>query len=484
LFLFQDTCQISSLFSNSITYCSGDYNILNDDKSDYDFTWSPLLGPSSAVSSNFLDVSNAFKYTKSLSISSYPMSGVYTEYLGGGYVYKMNGNASEILGNFTFLEQNNWIDRQTRAVFLEFNVYNPNIKMFAYCYVLFEFLPIGTIVKSYRFSPMTLFDDRTSLYSFGTVCAVIYMVMICILTMKQIYCIKVHKMRYFKRMWTYLDLTLIAFSFAAFSIWLYRVWEALSIMEKLSTKKKMVNLQMLAYWDDILASMLAFCTSLGSLKFFRILQFNRSIQTLAKAFEIGFGKIAGFIFIFALLCFSWLQIGYVIFSDRIIGFSTFVKTIETGFLLLLGKFQLEEMMQANPFWTILFHSTFNICMVFILLQLFLTLIGHSLSEAKKDERKSDPLQMEDFIYQKLASVFEKLKNKLINENDQSELKDHERKMKESLAQKDLYRDATDLFASKTDQIILRFEEFQSHYPKDSKTQKSDKSQWLFNICYI
>jgi hypothetical protein len=63
------------------------------------------------------------------------------------YVYKMSGNALELASNFTFLDQQNWIDRQTRAVFVEFNTYNPNIKMFSYNYLLFEFLPTGSILK-------------------------------------------------------------------------------------------------------------------------------------------------------------------------------------------------------------------------------------------------------------------------------------------------------------------------------------------------
>jgi hypothetical protein len=403
------------------------------------------------------------------------MSGVYTEYLGGGYVYKMNGNASETISNLTFLEQNHWIDRQTRAVFVEFNIYNPNIKMFAYCYLLFEFLPIGTIVQSYRFYPMTLFDDKTSLYSFGTVCAVIYIIMISILTMKQIYLIKVHKLKYFKRMWTYIDLTLIAFSYTAFAIWLYRVWEALNIMEKLQTRTKMINLQMLAYWDDVLACMLAFCVFIGSLKFFKILQFNKCIQTLGKAFQFGFVNFVGFMCIFVLLCFSWLQIGYVIFSDRIRGFSTFVKTIETGFLLLLGKFQLSEMMQANPFWTIVFHTSFNICMVFILLQIFLTLITHSLNEAKKDERMSDPLNMEEFIYTKIATVFQNIKNKVTKTKAQREAEEHERRMKESVARKDLYQDVSDTLAFKIDQILHKYDEFDFLSARNEKFHKSDLS---------
>jgi hypothetical protein len=92
-----------------------------------------------------------------------------------------------------------------------------------------------------------------------------------------------------------------AFSYA---IWLYRVWEALGIMNKLSTNKQTINIQMLAYWDDVLACMLAFCACLGSMKFFKILQFNRSIQTLGNAFRIGFGDVFGFLFILSLLCFA------------------------------------------------------------------------------------------------------------------------------------------------------------------------------------
>jgi hypothetical protein len=77
---------------------------------------------------------------------------------------------------------------------------------------------------------------------------------------------------------------------------------------------------------------------------------------------------------------------FVIFNDRVQGFSTFVKTVETGYLLTLGKFQLTLMMQANQYWTIVFHTTFNICMVFIMLQVFMTLIYIlALAKAKKEK---------------------------------------------------------------------------------------------------
>ena len=46
----------------------------------------------------------------------------------------------------TQLREYNWVDYYTRAVFLEFTVYNPNVNMFAYVNYVFEFPPIGGVL--------------------------------------------------------------------------------------------------------------------------------------------------------------------------------------------------------------------------------------------------------------------------------------------------------------------------------------------------
>jgi hypothetical protein len=81
-----------------------------------------------------------------------------------------------------------------------------------------------------------------------------------------------------------------------------------------SSSGKFINLQMLAYWDDLLASMLVFCACLGSFKFFKILQINRSIRTLSRTLKIGFVGFLGFSFIFALMVYK-LQVGYKLASS-------------------------------------------------------------------------------------------------------------------------------------------------------------------------
>lgn len=58
------------------------------------------------------------------------VGGQISTYGGGGYVKNLeltkNGSADAI----QFLNDNAWLDRGTRAVFLDFTVYNANINLF------------------------------------------------------------------------------------------------------------------------------------------------------------------------------------------------------------------------------------------------------------------------------------------------------------------------------------------------------------------
>jgi len=43
----------------------------------------------------------------------------------------------------TYLKEIEWLDPQTRGVFVEFNLYNSAVNLFAVSYILFEFLGTG-----------------------------------------------------------------------------------------------------------------------------------------------------------------------------------------------------------------------------------------------------------------------------------------------------------------------------------------------------
>jgi polycystin 1L2 len=459
-----DTCKINSHLTSFISHCTADLTVLNADSNDYGLGWNSNVSTSTSAAST--NIKNAFKYTKALKISSYPLTGEYNNYLGGGYVYQMSSDPMQLLSDLAFLQTNNWIDGQTRAVLIELNIFNPNINMFAYCYLLFEIVPTGSVIMSYRFYPMTVFDERSSLFSFTTIAAVIYLVMVFMLLLKQIYNVKIHKLEYLKQFQSYLNLSLIAFSFTSFAIWLLRVWESQSIMTTLasnlqstSSNNKMVNLQMLAYWDDTLASMLALCAALGTIKFLKLLEFNPSIKTLIRAFQFAFLEILGFVFIFALTICAWLQFGFVVFNDRVLDFSTFVKSMETGFLLILGKFQLSAMIEANIYWAIVFYVTFNIFIMFVMFNLFLTVICDSLDAAKEDEKLCEKLPIGEYLQGKIDYVLQPIRQFLEPSVKKKKQQNYEMSMNKSLKKVELYKGTIESFASRADEVVMKVETF-------------------------
>lgn len=48
-------------------------------------------------------------------------------YSGGGFSYYFNSNKDKTLKTLNELHENVWIDRATRAVFLDYTLYTPNI---------------------------------------------------------------------------------------------------------------------------------------------------------------------------------------------------------------------------------------------------------------------------------------------------------------------------------------------------------------------
>ena len=68
-----------------------------------------------------------YTYRRGVDIDSYPIYGELHVYGGGGYVAELRGDRAAIYDKIARLKAGGWIDKYTRAVFLEFAVYNPNV---------------------------------------------------------------------------------------------------------------------------------------------------------------------------------------------------------------------------------------------------------------------------------------------------------------------------------------------------------------------
>ncbi|CAG0925513.1 unnamed protein product, partial [Notodromas monacha] len=84
-----------------------------------------------------------FSYKNSAELKSFPIVGKLDGYGGGGYVVKLQGRAEELSEKLKDLQQAEWTDHLTRAIFLEFSIYNANVNLFGLARIMFESIPGG-----------------------------------------------------------------------------------------------------------------------------------------------------------------------------------------------------------------------------------------------------------------------------------------------------------------------------------------------------
>lgn len=60
-------------------------------------------------------------------------------YSGGGYVVELIGSVEKLRQKLLMLKTKNWLDRSTRAIFVEFQAYNAFANLFVYVKITLEF---------------------------------------------------------------------------------------------------------------------------------------------------------------------------------------------------------------------------------------------------------------------------------------------------------------------------------------------------------
>lgn len=83
--------------------------------------------PSCHLTQPHLHVSHTLRYKTAEELQSFTSTGRLGSYTGGGYVLALKGSTQDLLDRLNYLQKLGWIDRYTRAVMLEFSVYNANV---------------------------------------------------------------------------------------------------------------------------------------------------------------------------------------------------------------------------------------------------------------------------------------------------------------------------------------------------------------------
>ncbi|XP_022088538.1 uncharacterized protein LOC110978115 isoform X2 [Acanthaster planci] len=133
----RDTVSEKVLLSSS-ALCSSAYSPLIEDTSQYLGSWQPTDR----------DISPAlqpvgFRFYTQEDLQSAPYGGKYATYHGGGYAADLTGGYEGAVQIVQTLEAGKWIDGYTRAVFVEFLLFNAQVNLTSIVRLVIEVLPTG-----------------------------------------------------------------------------------------------------------------------------------------------------------------------------------------------------------------------------------------------------------------------------------------------------------------------------------------------------
>jgi hypothetical protein len=102
---------------------------------------------------NSQTIQQTFEYRDSDELDSYFIIDDYES-----YVYEFRCRLSDIRSNLSLLDQFEWINRQTRAVIIQFNLYNPNMELFT-SITFAEFLLTNVGIYVWRYNQSKCIGD-------------------------------------------------------------------------------------------------------------------------------------------------------------------------------------------------------------------------------------------------------------------------------------------------------------------------------------
>lgn len=333
-------------------------------------------------------------------LRGFPIPGRVLTYGGGGYVANLGYNEETSWTVLADLHAHNWLDKQTRAVFTEFTVYNGNINLFATAFLYTENLPTGgafpwvdfKVFNGYRYSAKDGIQSMWAEIIF--ICCIIYF------TVREIRKMLKFKKEYFKSFFNWIEVVLLPLYLAMFALIIVR-WLTTSrnIQSFKDNPKDFVSFQYAAAADTALMSVIGIVAFLLNIKFLRLLQFAKLFFVTGQVIKAFMYPLAMFMVPFTVYFFLFAWVAHLGFGSHSESYMTVTRTIVTQFLHILGATDYEGLKQTNPIFGPMYFLAYTIYMMFIALNMFMAIICEAIDGDYDEEfeKQAGDIQMIEYL---------------------------------------------------------------------------------------
>lgn len=405
--LISDSCTVP-LEAQAITkHCNDYYSQEKEDRSPLNLPgWIPIN-----VTAQFTNVSELcpapWRYSPSQDFQLLPNWGFFNTYGGGGYVADLGYGKDTAVLMISNLRENGWIDRYTRAVLLEFTIYNPFTGYLSISTYYYEILPTGYGNAFPRIDTILLTSTESGLYQFYLICQLLFIILVFVSICQEVYKVYRQRCAYFRSVWNLIEILQLVFSSLVVTLYVFKSKIILKNVSKLKQNPFVnVSFQDVITWHEAENAALAFTVFVATLKLLRMIRFNPHVIMLVQSFRVSRDLLISYSALFFVIFVSYGQLGRLTLGNNMFRYSTFLRSLAAELLMCLGgNMEIEESRGVNRVLGPFFAFTFVSVNSFIFVNFFVAILNDSYEEAKEDtDRDSEEFEMGGFIMGQLAGM--------------------------------------------------------------------------------
>ena len=354
------------------------------------------------------------------------VTGRFGTYEAGGFMLPVSTNMTQTLQTLRTYKKFNFIDSYTRAVIIDFNVWNSNLNQYAVVQILFEFPPVGKVYTSHTIRVLTpryltLFGGSSSADMIANIMDVVLILFVLWYIAEELSEISLEKWGYFEDGWNIVDWTNLALLLTSYMI---RMTAYLDVQDlpvghtgkenELSASKNVypwayTNFQGIAGKVETsrvinsLNSVLLWSKCIKYVAFFPYIQFL--FYTVKDAM--------GHFFVFMVM-FVVLNIGFVVsfitaFGDVIPQLSTFGSALIYLLRSIVADIDVLPIYESAPVYGAFLILMFYICIILVSLNVFFAIMAATLMETtyakdrEKDAKQEAIVVILNLIYERITN---------------------------------------------------------------------------------
>lgn len=326
-----------------------------------------------------------WRYLKSDDLQVRPFGGQMATFVGGGYVADLGYNSRTALKVIRVLEEDNWIDDLTMAVFIEFTIFEPSSSLFSTIKLLFERFPTGGSSVRVSIKTLSLYassnPDSRSLFQ---VCQLLLMIILIVFLFAEIGKLRREKCSYFKQVWNWLELLQIASTICSLVFFFIKESQTSKYVKKLQENPFQTSSpDKIEFMSDMETYVLSFVIFIMTIKFLRLIKFNSHVCQVLGTMQKAANNVLSFMIVFVTILLAYTQVGFLVFSSDVDAYRSFYSCLRAMLLLLFGgEMRLDELRSTSRFITPFFIFGYLFSMAMVLLNMFLAILNESYYEVK------------------------------------------------------------------------------------------------------